>query len=540
MLSKLRIGPKLLLAPAAVLLLLILVAGSAYYAMLRQNASLETVVRERAVRLRDTAALVHSAQRSHSEVYQLLSWLGGSFAEKRIAGLSAVIALDQNETGKRLRQLRAAIAPRSVEARFVDEAAAAHLLYLKAVADVIELARADPSTSASAMVKAERAFATVAARLEALSNLEQQLSEQAARRAQADFATMSTLMPLLVGLSVLLSLAITFAVRRALLREVADIGAAARALASGELLVREHAYGDDEIAATSRLLDAGIRNLNGTLKTILASARSIDDRTRQVAIGNADLHQRAAAQGDCLRHTASSVEELTAVLGRTATSARAATRITASASQIAVRGGEGIERLQLAMRTVRRGAGQAGAIAARIDRIAREAGMLVANGGGGLTDAAAQLRGMADQSAQAAREIADLMVVAVNDIDGSSSAAAQAGDSIAHMASAVRQVEQLIDAVGQASARQASGIAEVSEAIVQMDQMSQTNSAMVTAAARAAADLQRQALGLAKAVAGFHLDEAVKPPAPSPVPAVPAPVRRRVRAGHLWLASNRA
>jgi methyl-accepting chemotaxis protein len=426
----------------------------------------------------------------------------------------------------------------SVEGRFVDEAAAAHALYLKAVADVIELARADPSTSASAMVKAERAFATVAARLDALSKLEQQLSEQAARRAQADFATMSTVMPLLVGLSVVLSLAITIAVRRALLREVADIGAAAQALASGELLVREHAYGDDEIAATSRLLDSGIRNLNGTLKTILASARSIDDRTRQVAIGNADLHQRAAVQGDCLRHTASSVEELTAALGRTATSARAATRITASAAQIASRGSEGIERLQLAMRTVRRGAGQAGAIAARIDRIARDAGMLAVSGGG-LTEAAGQLRGMAEQSAQAAREIADLMVVAVNDIDGGSSAAAQAGDSIAHMASAVRQVEQLIDAVGQASARQASGIAEVSEAIVQMDQMSQTNSAMVTAAARAAADLQRQALGLAQAVAGFHLDEAVKPPAPALAPAT-APPRRRVRAGHLWLASDRA
>jgi methyl-accepting chemotaxis protein len=362
---------------------------------------------------------------------------------------------------------------------------------------------------------------------------------------------MSTLLPALVGLSVVLSLGITVVVRRALLREVDDIGAAARALASGELLVREHSYGDDEIAATSRVLDTGIRNLNLTLKTILASARSIDDRSRQVADGHASLRQRAAVQGDFLRHTASSVEELTAVVSRTATSARAATRITAGASDLATRGSDGVAHLLLTMRTVRRGAGQAGAIAQRIDHIASETGMLAlqaavevgrsnTHAGAPLARMSANLRSLAQQSALAAREIAGLMDVAVADIDGGLTSAAQAGDSIVHMANSVRQVEYLIDAIGHASAAQASGIAEVNEAIVQMDQMSQTNSAMVTAAARAAADLQRQATGLARAVAGFHLEEAVKPPPAAMPPAAPITPRRRARGSHLRLASNRA
>ena len=41
MLAHLKIGPKLLLAPAIVLLMLILLSGGAWYAMVRQNASLE-------------------------------------------------------------------------------------------------------------------------------------------------------------------------------------------------------------------------------------------------------------------------------------------------------------------------------------------------------------------------------------------------------------------------------------------------------------------------------------------------------------------
>ena len=88
---------------------------------------------------------------------------------------------------------------------------------MKAIDDVIELARGDESIGANAMVKAERLFDGVAERLAQLSQFEQQQSETASQRAQADFRTISTLMPLLVALSVMLSLAITVAVRRALL-----------------------------------------------------------------------------------------------------------------------------------------------------------------------------------------------------------------------------------------------------------------------------------------------------------------------------------
>ena len=58
MLGKLRIGPKLLLAPGVVLLLLIVLSAGAYYAMVRQNSSLEVIVQERAVHIKSAGALV--------------------------------------------------------------------------------------------------------------------------------------------------------------------------------------------------------------------------------------------------------------------------------------------------------------------------------------------------------------------------------------------------------------------------------------------------------------------------------------------------
>jgi methyl-accepting chemotaxis protein len=142
--------------------------------------------------------------------------------------------------------------------------------------DVIELAMVDQSMAANAMSKAERAFDVVAQRLEELSRLEQSLSERAYAEAETDFRVLSTWMPIVVALSIALSLLVTMAVRNAMLKEVREIGAAAVDLAEGNLTVRQRVYGRDEIAETSRALDTSIRNLNTTLKTILASAQSID------------------------------------------------------------------------------------------------------------------------------------------------------------------------------------------------------------------------------------------------------------------------
>lgn len=551
MLSKLRIGPKLLLAPGAVLVLLILVSCCAYYAMVRQNDSLATIVDQRAVRLRDSAALVQSAQRAHTDAYQLLTWLGASFSEQRLAQLARRIERDQADTTQRLRRLAAATAGAGDERRLVEQASAAHRLYLRAVADVIELARADASTSASAMSKAERSFDIVAARLGELSGHEQRLSEQAAQRAAADFAAMSTLMPVLVALSILLSLAITMAVRRALLREVTAIGEAAIDLASGKLLVPQRDYGRDEICATSRVLDTSIRNLNATLKGILDSARSIDSASRQMAIGNADLSHRTVEQASSLQHTASSVEELTAILRHSAASVQVSRQLADGAATASARGSAAIGRLQGSLSTVGRGSRQAGLIAARIDGIARQAGMLALNAaldaGGGAGDGAGgvpadsgsfasvalELRVLAQQAALAAREIGELMALAASDIDSGIACASDADASLAQMVKALQQVSENIAAISHASDEQASGIEEVSQAIVQMDQMTQQNSALVTDAARAAADLQRQAVDLAKAVAGFHLDEAALLALP---PRSPGGAARKT---HLRLASSR-
>ncbi|GAB3454531.1 hypothetical protein GCM10027321_05960 [Massilia terrae] len=555
MLSRLKIGPKLLLAPGAVLVLLVVLSCSAYYAMVRQNQSLETIVHQRAVHMRSASDLVATAQTAHADIYRLLSWISGSFPRSRTDPLIGQIQRRHAAIDQGFAQLATLTAGSGAERRYVDQAAAAHRVYVRAVDDVIELAHNDQSISANAMQKAEDAFTVVAARLTELSRLEQELGARASGDAAADFRFTSSLMPVLIVLSIALSLAITVAVRRALLDEIRGIGAAATHLASCDLTVAEREYGSDEIAQTQRALDASIRNLNVTLRTILDSARSIGSASRELALGNLNLTTRAVFRSSSLEHTASSMQELAATVNLTADSAQAANRLAASASSVAQEGGSVVGQLMQTMESVKGSSLRVAELVGAIDAVASETGALALNAaveatragecGLGFAAVACEVRTLAQRAGTVAREIRELALQSVAQIEGGTACAAEAGHHMADIASSVQQVGTIISQISSASAGQASGLSEVNEAIVQMDQVSQRNSALVEEAANAARGLQQQAITLSRAVAAFRLDEAVHEPAHATLaPArTPAPTvhnrRRNPSHPHLVLASRR-
>jgi methyl-accepting chemotaxis protein len=537
MLSRLKLGPKLLLAPAIVLVLLVLLSCGAWYAMVRQNVSLEDIVGRRAAHMRAASELAFSAQRGHAEIYQLQTWIGGSFPKSRIEPLIHDIHRQHRLAEAGLQRLARMTPAGGAERRFVDGAAAAYTRYVQVVVEVIELAREDQSISANAMSKAEAAFTEVAQRLTALAQLEQALSQEASDSAAADFRAMTWLMPCVILLAIAVSLGITVAVRRALLAEIRGIGAAAVDLASGDLTVKDQVYGNDEIAETSRALNASIRNLNGTLRTILESARSIGSASRDLALGNLNLSTRAVFRANSLEHTASSMQELAATVNLTADSAQAANLLAASASNVAQQGGNVAERLVTTMASVKGSACRVGEITQQIDAIAVETGTLALNAaleaardgehGRQFALVAGEVRTLALRTGAAAREIRELINQSVAEIEGGTAFAAQAGTSMATLAVSVQQVGDIINQISSASAEQASGLSEVNQAIVQMDQVTQRNSSLVEEAADAARTLQMQALTLSKAVATFRLDEAVQVPEPPAKPSSVAEIDMR-------------
>jgi methyl-accepting chemotaxis protein len=557
MLARLRIGPKLLLAPGVVLVLLVLVSCGAYVAMMRQNDSLDTIVQQRATHMRAASNLVASAQRAHAQAYQILTWISGSFPHSRVEPLVRDVQLQQANIERSFAGLTrlAREAParhREAELRYVEQAASAWRLYVAAVRDVIELARNDQSISANAMARAERAFGVVAERVTELARREQELSEQASDEAEEEFRTLATLMPVVIVLSIAASLAITMAVRRSLLAEIGAIEAAASSLASGDLTVRARLDGDDEIATTSRALDASIRNLNLSLRTILESARSIGSASRDIALGRAGLPTRAGVRAS-LEQTATSMQDLATSMMETADSARQANRLAESATLAAQQGGNVVHRLLATLETVRRSAvrldelGESIEIACdRAGSLALDAAVEAAQAGPqawSFAQAACEVRALSGRAVAGAREARQLAREAMAAIEGGTGIALDAGSSMAILTSSVQEVGDIVNRIGSASAARAENLAGVNQAIVRMDELTQQGSRMVEDAAMAARSLQQQALSLSQAVAAFRLDEVAQAPAEAgnEEGAAGTPDKRPGSPGHpyLRLASSR-
>jgi methyl-accepting chemotaxis protein len=516
MLDKLKIGPKLLLAPGLVLLLLLCTSGAGYYGMVRQNASLENLVQVRAARLKAAADVGGEAKHAHANIYQLLAWTNGSFAQARLDALARELRGRHAAIAAQLAALAAVADP--AERAFVDASSEALAAYRKAVQETMELAQMDQSIAANSMARAEQQFGRLNGALARLATLEQQLSVQAHARAKAEFHTLGATMAGLLLLSVALSLLVTMRVRGAMLRDIRAIAAVVVQLADGKLAAGACNDGHDEIAHTARLLDRTMARLNTTLRTILGAVQTIDVAAHDIAGGNMDLSARTERQAGSLEQTASAMESLTLAVRDNAAHARQACQLADGASQLAERGGAAMGQAVTTMESIRASARQIVDITGVIDGIASQTNILALNAaveaarageqGRGFAIVAAEVRTLAQRSAAAASQIKGLIATSVATIDSGSASVQQAGERMGELAASVRQVNDIIRRISAASADQAQGIAEVNQAVGQMDEVTQQNAALVEQAAAAAASLQDQAENLTRAVAVFQLDDA--------------------------------
>ena len=512
MLNKLRIGPKLLLAPGLVLVLLTMLSAAAYYGMVRQNASLENMVQVRAARLQAVADVAGDARFAHANIYQLLAWVNGSFAQNRLAALTADIHKKHAQIETKLGELKKLAEP--AERTPLDNSLAALASYRKMVKETIELAEVDQSIATNSMQKAEKEFVALDTELQRLAALEKKLSVEAHAVAKAEFRTLGITMAVLVLLSIGLSLVVTMLVRRAMLADIRSIAKVVGDLAEGQLRPSgTPAAGRDEIADTARALDHSISRLDGALRSILNSVRSIDTASKEIASGNLDLSTRTEMQAGSLEQTASTMEELTTAVKHNADNARLASNLAAEAAQLASNGGQAVGRAVATMESIQASSRKIVEITGVIDGISFQTNLLALNAaveaarageqGRGFAVVAAEVRTLAQRSAAAAREIKALIADSVKIIEDGSASVSEAGASMGDIVSSVRQVNDIIGRISVASTEQADGIAEVNKAVGQMDGMTQQNAALVEEAAAAAESLHEQTVNLAKAVSIF-------------------------------------
>jgi methyl-accepting chemotaxis protein len=125
--------------------------------------------------------------------------------------------------------------------------------------------------------------------------------------------------------------------------------------------------------------------------------------------------------------------------------------------------------------------------------------------GRGFAVVASEVRTLAQRSAQAAKEIKELIGDSVGKVETGSKLVDQAGATMNEIVDSIRRVTDIMGEITAATQEQSAGIEQVNLAINQMDQVTQQNASLVEESAAAAEAMKEQARNLSNAVSVFKL-----------------------------------
>ncbi|MBW8830980.1 MAG: MCP four helix bundle domain-containing protein [Burkholderiales bacterium] len=313
-------------------------------------------------------------------------------------------------------------------------------------------------------------------------------------------------------LAALLGWMITRRLVTALGAEPADLSDAAQRVAEGDL---SPVRGADLAPAGSVLASMGAMQgqLVNLIGQVRGSADSIATASAQIAQGNQDLSGRTEEQASALEETAASMEQLGSTVRQNADNAKQASQLAQSASSVAIQGGDVVNEVVVTMKGINESSKQIADILSVIDGIAFQTNILALNAaveaarageqGRGFAVVAAEVRTLAQRSAEAAKQIKTLITTSVERVEQGSILVDKAGTTMTEIVSSIKRVTDIMGEISAASTEQSAGVAQVGEAVSQMDQATQQNAALVEESAAAAESMKVQAQQLVQAVAVF-------------------------------------
>ncbi|MBV8626159.1 MAG: Tar ligand binding domain-containing protein [Herbaspirillum sp.] len=327
------------------------------------------------------------------------------------------------------------------------------------------------------------------------------------------------LLMLVMGAAMLTGLAVAcleaLLLVRAISRPLGQAVSLARVVASGDLSREIKVHSQDETGQLMQALKDMTANLHHIVAAVRTSTDTIGVASREISAGNLDLSARTEQQAGSLEETASAMAQLTSTVKANADNASQANTLAASASEVAVRGGEVVRQVVDTMNSINQSSTRIVDIIGVIDGIAFQTNILALNAaveaarageqGRGFAVVASEVRSLAQRAAAAAREIKDLIDDSVEKVGKGTALVGQAGQTMDEVVASVRQVTDMVGEISSASQEQSTGIQEIDRAIVLMDQATQQNAALVEQAAASAQALLEQSRSLERAVSVFQL-----------------------------------
>ncbi|TQS73656.1 PAS domain S-box protein [Rhodobacteraceae bacterium] len=291
-----------------------------------------------------------------------------------------------------------------------------------------------------------------------------------------------------------------------------EMEAALNQLASGDLRARvQNNLGDfDQLRVQ---FNSAVERIEQVVLAVLQQSGEINEEAASINSGTLELSRRTEQQAATLEESAAALEQLTSSVksaaDMTLTAREQAQNAKTQSERSSVVVGDAVE----AMSAIAQSSQSISRITSVIDDIAFQTNLLALNAGveaarageagRGFAVVASEVRGLAQRSSDAAREIAQLIQASTTQVDRGVDLVGQAGGALRSIDEAVTGIRDSIRQIASSAQEQSNGLSEMNHAVSDLDRATQQNAAMAEETSAAVQMLRNGISSMAEDVGYF-------------------------------------
>jgi methyl-accepting chemotaxis protein len=316
------------------------------------------------------------------------------------------------------------------------------------------------------------------------------------------------------------------------------IGAALERLAEGDLTARLEADFPPEYRKLKEDFNLAMDRLQEAMQQIVSTGRQLEVGTGEIRKAADELARRSELQAATIEETVAAVGEITRSVSATAAGAGEARGAVSEMASDAGRSDEVVGQAIEAMDAIEKSSGEITKIIGVIDEIAFQTNLLALNAGveaarageagRGFAVVAQEVRSLAQRSADAAREIKQLIQSSAAQVKTGAKLVAETGDFIGRIASKVDSVNGIVADIARGAEEQANTLRGINSAMSGIDTATQQGAAMAQEFTSTSRNLAEDGEELTRLMAHFRSgspSERSRPEPARPAPARAAPQR---------------